>query len=108
MAVLVEILSKLLGRVSAIYHGLELICAVSMGAVAWGAYDSACIRLSHNSRHLVVLISRLCDIQSQLKVSAISPTGVHYYTWIPSALFLGSDRGFHHSIASNGKGTLRD
>jgi len=38
---LMKILSPLLGRVSAIHHGLELISAVSMAAIVWGAYDSA-------------------------------------------------------------------
>lgn len=37
---LMKILSHLLGRVSAIYHGLELISAVFMTAIVWRAYDS--------------------------------------------------------------------
>lgn len=41
IAMLVKILTHLLVRVSAIHHGLELIGAVSMAAIVWGAYDAA-------------------------------------------------------------------
>ena len=41
IAMLVKILTHLLGSVSAIHHGFELIGAVSMAAIVWGAYDAA-------------------------------------------------------------------
>ena len=37
---LMKILSHLLGRVSAINYGFELISAVFMAAIVWRAYDS--------------------------------------------------------------------
>ena len=41
IALLMQIVSSFLGRVSSIHHGLELIRAVSIGTMVWWAYDSA-------------------------------------------------------------------
>lgn len=103
-----RILCRFLGKVSSIHHGLELIRAVSIAAMVWWAYYSARVRLFHDSGHLIVLISRLSSIKCELEVSAIPTSAVHYNTRVRPALILRSDWGFHHSIASKGKSTLRD